>query len=64
MKKPNPKVQSIVDEIKKLARKHGVDVTRTAVRRWDKSMADKMRLLKLRDNLERDLAKVTERIGK
>ena len=64
MKKPNPKVQIIIDEIKKLARKHGVDVTRTAVRRWDKSMADKIRLLGLRDSLERALAKVTERIGK
>ena len=64
MRKPNPNVQIVVNAIKKLARKHGVDVTRTAVRRWDKSMADQMRLLKLRDQLETDLAKVTERIGK
>ncbi|KKL98226.1 hypothetical protein LCGC14_1826560 [marine sediment metagenome] len=64
MRKPSPNVQIVVNAIKKLARKHGVDVTRTAVRRWDKSMADKIRLLGLRDSLERDLAKVVERIGK
>jgi len=64
VRKPSPNVQIVVNAIKKLARKHGVDVTRTAVRRWDKSMADKIRLLGLRDSLERDLAKVVERIGK
>ena len=64
MRKPSPNVQIVVNAIKNLARKYGVDVTRTAVRRWDKSMADKIRLLGLRDSLERDLAKVVERIGK
>ena len=61
--KNDPKVKTVISQIKKIAARHGIAMTRRAVRKWDKAQADRTRLLKEKARLEKDLADVSRRIG-
>lgn len=49
--------------VKEIAGKFGIETTRWAIRRWDKNMAEKKKLLKMKTQLESDLAAIGRRLG-
>ena len=63
MSKPDKaKIETVLREIKRLAKRHGVDATRAAAGRFHKSIGDKKRLLKQKHALEQALAEIDARI--
>ena len=61
-KKREKAVVDVVMAIKTLARKHGVDITRTGVRRWDKSQKEMKALLQRKRRIEAELKQVKSKM--
>jgi hypothetical protein len=54
-KNKTPKQAEAIRAVRQLAAKYGVPTMRWAVRKWDKGMAEKKKLLKLKRSLEEQL---------
>lgn len=63
-KKQEKQSAEVVTAIKALAKKYGIAVTRTGVRRWDKAQAELKKLEAKKISLEKELAEANRRLGK
>lgn len=54
--------KTIVSSIERMIAKYGVIAVRHAVRKWDRQQAERTKLLKEIDTIERDVAKLDKKI--
>ena len=60
----NPKqVKKVVNEIKKLVRRYGLEITRNAMNRWSADMRDKIRLERQKKDLQKKLRDINKRLS-
>lgn len=62
MKKEDKRSKEALKAVKEVAAKFGIQTTRWAVRRWDKSMAERKKVLKLKRQLESELQAISKRL--